>query len=315
MNDNSSKVIISNVSDLIDRLYSLRVDVSSGYEKPYKPALILSILDLIEAGFIKRNRAELSDELIDRYRAYIRIVGKEGDQPNIALPYWYLCGDGVWMVYGHQDEPLYAKGRATLANATASHLYRISSHAEFVNGVFNIIDRPASRGLVRSALIARFFPNLRNDLLLASRQFCGQPHSADDSLDIQSEPGRSSAFSNLVRSAYEFRCAACEIQVSIDNLHVVEGCHLIPFKESYNDHPTNGISLCRNHHWALDRCLITLSWQQNKLIWVVSPRITKGVDGLALLRSLDSKPVVLPNDANYLPSESAIRWRADRLLR
>ncbi|MDZ7788913.1 MAG: HNH endonuclease [Xanthomonadales bacterium] len=306
---------ITNTGELVDRLYSLRVDVSGGYEKPYKPALMLTILDLLGSGHIKQNRIKLTDVLVERFRAYIGLVGRKSDQPNVALPYWYLCGDGIWMVYGHQDEPLYARGHATLANPSTSHLRRISAYAAFASEVFNILDRRKSRELVRNALIARFFPELRQNLLLMAQDWSGRPEEAADKADLDLDPGRSSAFSNLVRSAYEYRCAACEVQVSIENVHVVEGCHLVPFKESYNDHPTNGISLCRNHHWALDRYLIAPTWERGQLIWVVSPHVTEKLDDRALLRSLRSKPVLLPSEENYFPSEHAIQWRTERLLR
>ena len=32
--------------------------------------------------------------------------------------------------------------------------------------------------------------------------------------------------------------------------------HLIPFSESRNDHPTNGLALCKNHHGTMERNLI-----------------------------------------------------------
>jgi len=37
--------------------------------------------------------------------------------------------------------------------------------------------------------------------------------------------------------------------------HLNTATHLIPFSESRNDHPTNGLALCKNHHWAMDRVM------------------------------------------------------------
>jgi hypothetical protein len=31
--------------------------------------------------------------------------------------------------------------------------------------------------------------------------------------------------------------------------------HLIPFSESRNNHPTNGLALCKNHHWHVSKIL------------------------------------------------------------
>jgi len=38
--------------------------------------------------------------------------------------------------------------------------------------------------------------------------------------------------------------------------HLPKAAHLIPFNLSRNDKPTNGMALCPNHHWAMDRHLI-----------------------------------------------------------
>ena len=41
-----------------------------------------------------------------------------------------------------------------------------------------------------------------------------------------------------------------------NDVSFIAAAHLIPFAESRNDHPTNGLALCKNHHWAMDRNLI-----------------------------------------------------------
>jgi len=35
-----------------------------------------------------------------------------------------------------------------------------------------------------------------------------------------------------------------------DDLSLVEAAHIIPFGESQNDKPDNGLALCPNHHWG-----------------------------------------------------------------
>jgi predicted restriction endonuclease len=62
---------------------------------------------------------------------------------------------------------------------------------------------------------------------------------------------------SLGEEVYDYRCAACGIRVLLDHVEsLVEAAHLIPFSESRNDKPTNGMALCPNHHWAMDRHLI-----------------------------------------------------------
>ena len=38
--------------------------------------------------------------------------------------------------------------------------------------------------------------------------------------------------------------------VQDSSLVIVDAAHLIPWSESQNDHPTNGLALCKNHHWC-----------------------------------------------------------------
>lgn len=65
------------MNDLLAKLYNLKRDRGSGWEKPYKPALLLTLIDFIERGDpAEPNRFALSNELIQRYRDYLAIVGQ-----------------------------------------------------------------------------------------------------------------------------------------------------------------------------------------------------------------------------------------------
>jgi len=76
------------LDDLLGKLYNLKRDRSSGWEKRYKPALLLSLIDFIENGNCTDNRFPLSKELIARYRKYIAVVQREGDHAQIHYVFW-----------------------------------------------------------------------------------------------------------------------------------------------------------------------------------------------------------------------------------
>ncbi|WP_346189974.1 HNH endonuclease [Rubritalea halochordaticola] len=43
--------------------------------------------------------------------------------------------------------------------------------------------------------------------------------------------------------------APCGLRIRLPGGHtVVDAAHIIPFSESQDDHPRNGIALCKNHH-------------------------------------------------------------------
>jgi hypothetical protein len=48
----------------LERLYSLRRDKRGSHERPDKPVLLLSIIDLLDRGLIKTNAVPFSEELV-----------------------------------------------------------------------------------------------------------------------------------------------------------------------------------------------------------------------------------------------------------
>lgn len=62
-------------------------------------------------------------------------------------------------------------------------------------------------------------------------------------------------FAHRVRVAYGARCAVCGL-----GLGLVEGAHIVPVAwPGSTDETKNGIAMCRNHHVAYDRGLLTVS--------------------------------------------------------
>jgi len=50
-------------------------------------------------------------------------------------------------------------------------------------------------------------------------------------------------------SLYNHRCALCGIRMLTPDGHtVVEAAHIIPWRQSRDDKPTNGMALCRLCH-------------------------------------------------------------------
>ena len=66
---------------------------------------------------------------------------------------------------------------------------------------------------------------------------------------------RAADFRGRVLSAYQHQCAVCGVQ-----LKLVDAAHIIPVaSDSSTDETTNGIALCKLHHFAYDRNVISFS--------------------------------------------------------
>ena len=65
----------------LERLYNLRRDKRGSHERPHKPVLLLSIIDLLDRGVIKANAVPFSDELVETFKRYFAVVKEKDDKP------------------------------------------------------------------------------------------------------------------------------------------------------------------------------------------------------------------------------------------
>jgi putative restriction endonuclease len=297
----------------LSKLYNLKRDRGSGWEKPYKPALLLALIDLIENGSPKDNCFLLSDALIARYRDYIAVVGRERDHDKIHYPFWHLCGDGIWMIHTPTGEALYRPGDNAANSPSVRWMRERMSHASLEPALFRKLCDPITREHIRLDLIARYFPGHRDALLRLVSTYLQVDKAAEDPAERAADPTRSAAFARTIKEVYDYRCAASGVRFRLGDLTIVDACHLIPFAESGNDHPTNGIALSKNHHWALDRHLITPFATETKLVWRTAPCLDDRLEGHKKLLELEGRSVLLPREKRFWPSDEGLQWRAERL--
>ena len=96
------------------------------------------------------------------------------------------------------------------------------------------------------------------------------------------------------------------------NVSFIDAAHLIPFADSYNDHPSNGIALCKHHHWIMDRGLISPG---PDLTWHVSHAFdARRSSAENELLALQGKDILLPKDEAFYPSQRALEYRFKKLV-
>jgi putative restriction endonuclease len=296
----------------LERLYDLRRDKSGSHERPHKPVLLLSILDLLDHEAFPGNNIALSPDLVQTFKRYFAVVRRGDDKPTIENPFYYLAGDGFWqLVPKAGGRPLYEPGKASGA-PTITALREV--HGRFDEDLWQtIISEPHTRHQLREALIARYFPEHREQLaVLAGQKNAPVPETA-----LREEPpGRDAAFRHTILEIYDYRCAACGIRVKIsDALSLVQAAHIIPFGISRNDKPDNGLALCPNHHWAMDRFLIAPCPHPKHRagIWQVGPALDSRIDGQKDLVALHGQRVIPPTEEKFCPAIESLRWREQHL--
>ena len=311
----------NDISEAVEALYHLNVGVigsgSERHERPHKPILLLAVMDLIAQGRATPERIPWSQDLRARFALYFELVRRINDQCTPDNPFLHLRQEKWWGPFRRDAEamvPLETTPTAGQANANLVF-------AKITDPIANWLITPADRLCLREALIARYFPHARAALSHHFMESSVQetPRETElDNDDTDLRPGRSAGFRRKILDLYDCQCAACGLRIKlpqIDGLTFVDAAHLIPFNDpdlGHNDHPTNGIALCKNHHWALDRFLIAPSPAG---VWKVSSTlVARRSPGEKELLDLQNEPVLKPSEKAFYPNESALRWRCERLV-
>ena len=306
-----------------ERLFDLRRDKSSGREKPYKPALLLAFFDLIERGEFPPDCVSLTDDLVRRYRDYLAVVGGEGDRAGIGYPFWHLAGDELWSLRDRAGNELYVRGRTASQSPSVRAIRKQLGRVAFDAGLSAHLREPLDRDPLREAVIGRYFsrrPGEGDEIREVHRAFFAEGRIAaeDAPAGMGPEAARSAAFARLVKRVYDYRCAAFGLCIRLRHGGredaIVDACHLVPFHHSGNDHPSNGMALSKDDHWALDQHLISPSLEGAELRWRDSPSLDPFFKGHRQLLDLQNRVVLLPPERAFQPAPEAVRWRRERLL-
>ncbi|MCD1588080.1 HNH endonuclease [Halomonas sp. IOP_14] len=312
------------MDETLSCLNTLRVGHSRGRLAPNKPCLLLAIICEIQSGHIKTPTVAIDDRLISRYFDLYEATTGQRQSANPQLPLWHLKSDQG--PSGHLWKLLFATNIATLAPQlgqpkSITALRKLFTEALLDPGLFKIFQNSQRAHDASALLVTKYL----YDEQYSQQDIHRYLTSALDSFEYEKHPeklignvreerqqqARSAAFRSLVLEAYDYRCAASRLRyITPDYRYLVEAAHLVPFSESQDDRPTNGLALTPNLHWAMDNHLISPG---PDLKWHVSPSIDRFVADNCWLWELDGQMLVLPRSARYQPDREALAWRMDHL--
>ncbi len=275
---------------------------------PYKPFLLLAILDLVAQHQIKTNFIELNADLLDVFELYwAKVVGQDKES-NIVLPFFHLKSEGFWHLI-----PQPGKEDALLASSPIRSLRILRMlvlGAKFDDELFRLIQLSDARDELRRVLIEQYFaPEIRPILVEAgaitkeafeySRELLDRSRGV---FKIEEAPtmdeaylteSRSVAFRRVVVQAYNHTCAVCGIRLlTPEGRTAVAASHVVPWSHSHNDDPRNGLALCGLHHWAFDQGLITVTPAHEVAVSTTVP----DDDATAPIRVLAGRSIQKPSE-------------------
>jgi|SRR5579883_815671 len=314
----------------VNKFSNLRVSRSAGVA-PNKPILLLSIIEMISQGQIVRNQIFLDAELIatfGRLWSHLEPVRK----PDIGLPFFHLTSDRFWHYQMKPGFELLIANKVKLR--TVSTIRQTVEYAYLDEELWEILQNPQSRSVLTQVLINSWFTDKTADIeqLLQVNAFAelqdqlqrsgGKVYQPEELEDEQTTIVRDAAFRKIVVSTYNYRCAFCGLQI-LDSLgqNIVDGSHIMPFSQFYDDRIDNGLSLCKNHHWAFDRGWFAIADDYTLL---VSSDLREESPHARPMREFNGdcplghcakrNRILLPTQSQYYPRVEAVRWHRDNVF-
>lgn len=295
----------------------LNISKSAG-EAPNKPILLLAIIELINRDKITQNRIYLSPELISTFMQLwsALLITRKAD---IGLPFYHLRSDDFWHFKSLPGFEFLESKASKIKIRSVGGLRQAVDYAYFDNELFHILQNPYLRNELVYIILSSYFSDNRQRIeeslktdffeeiqsrLLATGGKVYQRQEVEQE-DVQDSIIRDGAFRRVVTSVYNYRCAFCGIQIFNALENIVDGAHIKPFSKFYDDRISNGICLCKNHHWAFDRFWFTLNddftIQVAETLHEDSPHATP-------MKAFHNQRIWLPASEQFYPLADALAW-------
>lgn len=235
-----------------------------------------------------------------------------GKTSSMAYPFFFMKSDGFWHLIGKPGLNLPEHFRTP----SVVWLRQNFSGARLDEELFALLLDPQDREQLRAAVIQTYFsPEIQPRLyeqgmvnyeseqykneILELRQIQSDYGGSD--ISQQKEKTRDAGFRKAIVSLYDHRCALCGIRMRTPEGHtVVEAAHIVPWSQSHDDLPTNGMCLCRLCHWSFDEGLMSVGSQYEVLV-SDRVRIDSNMPGHVL--TLMDRPIFKPEAERFWPGQ------------
>ncbi|MDR5778114.1 HNH endonuclease [Caballeronia sp. LZ065] len=249
-------------SGILQSFENLNIWRRNGERAPHKPLLILMALALFQQGVRDIPFREYESRLCELLREFApqrRTLYPEA-------PFVRLKNDAIWEVTLGTNRNI-----VLLENdLSKGQLRNLDASGRFSPDVQTFLesDPKAITTIARVLLTAHFPESIHSDILDAVGL------ALDDSTTLKNEDEtaarqrrRDPRFREAVLTAYQYRCALCDLDLRIGNITIgLEAAHIKWHQASGPDAVENGIALCCLHHKLFDIGAFTLGDHRRVLV-------------------------------------------------
>lgn len=312
--------------ELIKQLRSLSVWAGRA---PHQPCFLLAIADLAESGGLGESGTLDIDHpvLVDSFHRYFDAVTNSEDrfQPDRGKPFVALINQSILHCEFNEEYRTEVDRYLEKVNPSLRQLRRTITQSSVDQDVLKWLLVDSGRQQIRSEIIQYYFSAHASQLqeLIGLNQKVTQyadriRKGRGDSTDkLPPDYVRDPAFRRVILENYDSRCAASHLQIVLPGITLLDAAHLIPFSESHDDDPRNGIALTPTYHRALDAHLIAPGMDDKWKVSGVLKQALKdeGQSRLDPFRDLEGRDVLQPIEKykSFSPKREALEWRLDHL--
>lgn len=279
---------------------------------PHKPVLLLSVLDEIDRGHITDNQIDLTVDLVAAFRENWQVLPLPPGSwyERIWTPFSALLKDGFWELVkdGHS---LTSKeiGEPYSVNNLRSHI----TYARFNDELWQLLEDKTTRAIFRSHLLQVYFgvgpeqiqPLVPDNpiqaqlekLIKEAQRKPRQKRQSDNAVGTEYFV-RHALFPQIIRAVYDDTCSICGLFARTPKSSIVDSAHIKPFASFHDDHPSNGIALCKDHHWGFDAGGFSIA---DDYTVIVSPHLQHTSGYIT-----PNAPIRLPSSKNCYPDPAAL---------
>lgn len=304
----------------VRRFSKLRTDRSryKGFERtqeraPHKPLLLLAVIAQFEQGTITSNLIELTPDLSDAFRSYWYRVMPPDTDGRVVYPFFHLKSDGFWHLIPRPGKEAILQSKRAIRSV--GELNEVVGGVQLDDALFELLQHPENRNVLTTTLLQGYFAEEVHQTLLEQSAINVEAFRYSQALlqkikpqkaEEESEPVRSQGFRRAVVTAYDHRCAMSGIRIVTPDGHsVVNAAHIVPWRVSHDDAPSNGLALSPLFHWAFDEGLVSINAGYRI---VLSPHLRAADNIAGDLLALEKREIILPTDRDFWPDLQALEY-------
>jgi len=293
---------------------------------PHKPILLLSLIDLCQRQIFDTNKIFLVPEFVAAFKSNWSKLVITNHHPLFALQFYHMDSEPFWTLIPNLGCEKWIESKGSMRSL--NNLMTAVNHVQIDCDLFNLLNDPISREVLRNSLLDKYFPETGKTYAVANEDFL--PNSSmlnepsveyrrkidqlrqhvDENAFQEEVFIRSGVFKKEIPKIYNNTCAISGMRIdAVTSVSMVDACHIVPFSESYDDSISNGIALSPNLHRAFDRGLISIT---DDYTVIVKKNFIENTNSSFNLSQFENQKILLPMQESLFPSLDNIKQHRNK---